>query len=689
MSDSREIRTALNAKWPLLLTAIVLAGCGGGGSGSPEVVAEQPNTRSLSCNGSCASPTTLLRITDVEDVIAKAVAEAQAQGMQATIAVVDRVGNVLAVYQMAGALPFVTITSAQDASQKGADGGLEGVPVPSTLAAIAKAVTGAYLSSEGNAFTTRTASQIVQDHFNPGEFKQPSGPLFGVQFSQLPCSDLVTRFDSASPAPGIGPHRSPLGLSADPGGLPLYRNGTPVGGVGIIADDRYTIDPSVIDFDNDVDEFIAIAATFGRAAPVDRRGDRITVIGKLLRFSDATTGRLQSDPDAAPSFDSLGPATGQLVPVTGYATATIRRGTAFGTPASGISAAQNLFPGLDAFVLVDANNVNRYPPADGTDGPDALTAEEVERILAAALDIANRARAQIRRPLGDPARVTISVVDTNGVILGIVRGRDAPIFGIDVSLQKARTASFFSSAVAAESLEGVPPAAYIEIGPNQNGDLELSVLRLIDIGDYVTAAQDFLGLPSALTDGAIAFSDRAGGNLSRPFFPDGLDGTDNGPFSKPPGEWSPFSDGLQLDLVYNALIQHVAHAGDLDDFIVNIPDPVPDVGTDCTGVGPGFPVSNPIPELANGLQIFPGSVPIYRGSTLVGGIGISGDGVDQDDMIAFLGLHDAGVELGTVNNAPREMRADTVTTKGSRLRYVNCPQAPFNGSQDQEVCNGK
>ena len=44
----------------------------------------------------------------------------------------------------------------------------------------------------------------------------------------------------------------------------------------------------------------------------------------------------------------------------------------------------------------------------------------------------------------------------------------------------------------------------------------------------------------------------------------------------------------------------------------------------------------------NGVQIFPGGVPIYRGATLVGAIGVSGDGVDQDDMIAFLGVHDAG-----------------------------------------------
>ena len=35
---------------------------------------------------------------------------------------------------------------------------------------------------------TRTASQIVQQHFNVGESQQPAGPLFGAQFSQLACS---------------------------------------------------------------------------------------------------------------------------------------------------------------------------------------------------------------------------------------------------------------------------------------------------------------------------------------------------------------------------------------------------------------------------------------------------------------------------------------------------------------------
>ncbi len=96
-------------------------------------------------------------------------------------------------------------------------------------------------------------------------------------------------------------------------------------------------------------------------------------------------------------------------------------------------------------------------------------------------------------------------------------------------------------------------------------------------------------------------------------------------------------------------------------------------------------------RLANGIQIFPGSVPIYRGNQLVGGIGVSGDGIDQDDMIAFLGLNNAGLRLGGLGNAPKEMRADRIVVPvgdGVRLRYVNCPFAPFLDTADQNVLRG-
>ena len=647
---------------------LVLYGCGGGSPGQPPVSVD-PNTPPIGCSGFCADTPTQLSVADVEGVIAQAVAEAQARGVSATIAVVDRLGNVLAVFRMNGAATSVTVASGMPVS-----GGLEQVNiVPDSMAAISKAVTAAYLSSEGNAFSTRTASQIIQDHFNPLETMQPGGPLFGVQFSQLPCSDLNQRFSGG--LPGAGPYRSPLGLSADPGGLPLYKAGTPVGGIGVISDASYSVDLDIADRDIDADELVALAGAAGLAAPRERRAERISIDGKTLRFSDAEEPDLFADPNAAPSFSSIDGVAGSLIVVPGYSGgAPVRQGVAFGQPASGIRPDTLDFAGLDAFVLVDAVDAERFRPQAGTDGAAALAASEVDEILSRALAVANRARAQIRRPLGSPARVSISVVDSNGVVLGIVRSRDAPVFGIDVSLQKARTATFFSSSAAAGALNGVPPATYLDGG--------LVVLRKEPLSQYVSRLRSFLGLPTALADGMVAFSDRAGGNLARPFFPDGIDGNPEGPFSKATGQWSPFSTGLQLDLVYNALIQHVA-------FVLGL---APDVSANCTGIDgfdTGFAVAGVIPALANGIQIFPGSVPIYRGTQLVGGIGVSGDGVDQDDLIAFLGVHEAALQLGTINNAQIQMRADNLVPQGTRLRYVNCPPTPYLDSDEQNVCDNK
>jgi uncharacterized protein GlcG (DUF336 family) len=593
----------------------------------------------------------------VQTIISQAVAEAQARGQPATIAVADRVGNILGVFKMNGAPDSVTITSGLMV-----EGGLEGISIiPSELSAIAKAVTGAYLTSEGNAFTSRTASQIIQEHFNPLEFGQPAGPLFGVQFSQLACSDLITEF---VPGDLTGPNQSPLGLSADPGGLPLFVNGTPIGGIGIESDGLYTLDLNLGDVDKDPDEIIAVAGTFNYAAPVDRRADRITADGKTLRFSDATTADLQSNPGNAPAFASIDGVAGDLLAVTGYTNGAIIAGSAFGQPASGVRADGLDYPGLDAFVLVDNNNVERFRPRAGTDGANALTATEVRTIMQEALAVANRSRAQIRRPTGSQARVTISIVDSNGATLAVARTRDAPMFGTDVSLQKARTAAFFSGASAADDLTSAPNTIYV------NPDASPSGVEIV-LRDYVAAVRSFTGEATALADGAFAFSDRAGGNMSRPWYPDGVVGTENGPFGKPFMSWSPFTVGLQLDLVMNHIVEHLVH--------VITGGGAPDTANNCSEIG----------RLANGIQIFPGSVPIYRGNQLIGGIGVSGDGVDQDDMISFLGLHQAGVITGTVNNAPAAIRADNLTPKGVRLRFIQCPQAPFLNSDEVNVCEGK
>ena len=601
----------------VLLFLGILGGCGGGGGGDGGPTTAAGSGGAAECTGNCAASTpTNLTVAEVNRILSQAVLEAQTRNVLGTIAVVDRSGNVLGVFRMTGASTTATINGG-----RGVTGGLEGASVPSELAAISKAITGAYLSSEGNAFTTRTASQIVQQNFNPHETGSPGGPLFGVQFSSLSCSDVML---AASVTATAGPRASPLGLSADTGGLPLYKNGTVVGGIGVIADAVYGLDLNIQNVDSDVDELIAVAGTSGFSAPNARRANFITVDGRTLRFTDSEA--IISNPAAAP----VSPIGGTLITATGYKSAsTVTAGTPFNTAASGYRQDTNpAFAGLNAFVLVDGANANRYPPTAGT----LLTQAEVTQILAEAIRVANRTRAQIRLPLGSPAQVNISVVDVNGAILGLIRTPDAPVFGTDVSVQKARTAMFFSRSAAADLTAAGQTA-------------------------YVTAATAFNGV-NTIPNG-VAHSNRSIGNLARPFFPDGINGNGNGPLSLPFASWSPFKTGLQLDLVATPVVNNLTTG------------PAPTCGA----------VS------ANGIQIFPGGFPIYRGGILIGAIGISGDGIDQDDMIGFLGVANGG--LNGIANAPTNIRADTITgLPGGSLRYVNCPVNPFLDSTQTNVCNG-
>jgi hypothetical protein len=133
----------------------------------------------------------------------------------------------------------------------------------------------------------------------------------------------------------------------------------------------------------------------------------------------------------------------------------------------------------------------------------------------------------------------------------------------------------------------------------------------------------------------MAFTSRAVGFLAQPHFPPGIPDTDPGPFSVPSEAWSPFNTGLQLDIV------------DL-------------------GLAGGC--SSTIPRLPNGITIFPGGIPLFKGGRLAGAIGISGDGIDQDDLISSAGS--AGFE------APPERRADQLEIRGVRLPWVKFPRHP-------------
>lgn len=645
--------------------SLLLSACGGGdggGSGSGGTPTPTPTPTASPAAVYTAPAQESLSVAEVQRIIAQAVGEAQARNLPSVIAVTDRVGNVLAVFAMTGARATM-ITSRLTATGVVNDPAIDaqGLEVPAAMGAIAKAVTGAYLSSTGNAFSTRTASMIVQQKFPPAPSATglESGPLFGVQFSQLPCSDLNTRFGAGGIADALlGPKRSPLGLAADPGGFPLYKNGVVVGGIGVMGDGDYGFDANVLDVDDDAEEAIALAGIQGFGAPETITADRIPVDGTTLRYSDAQAARLHP---LQSSFAVVDGAVGTLVAVTGYSAGAVLAGAAYGTNASGYRAATSAeFTFPDAFVLTDGAGANRYPARAATDAAavaQPLTATEARAILEEAYAVMRSARAQIRRPLDSRAQVTISLVDTYGAVLGLVRSPDAPVFGTDVSLQKARTAAFFSHPNAAQQLLDDPDA---------------------DVPPFVAAARAFFADPAALT-GKLAFGARSVGNVSRPYFPDGEVARPQGPFSRAAEDFNPFATGLQVALIKANLVQHARFVAGAS---------ASDAAQQCTAV-PATPGGQR--RLANGIQIFPGAVPIYRGKTLVGAIGVSGDGIDQDDMIAFLGVNAAGARTGAFGNAPAAIRADTLLFNigtGVRLRYVSCPFAPFLDGGGQNVCQG-
>src|ERR1043165_6579724 len=99
-----------------------------------------------------------LTATDVQLIIKQAASRAAQISPNSVIAVTDREGYVLGVWNVAGGEPTV----------------------PEIATCVSKAGTAAFLSSDQNAFTSRTAGFIIQQHFPPGVNNTPTGPLVGV-----------------------------------------------------------------------------------------------------------------------------------------------------------------------------------------------------------------------------------------------------------------------------------------------------------------------------------------------------------------------------------------------------------------------------------------------------------------------------------------------------------------------------
>src|SRR5947207_1757284 len=274
MSDPGDVLIGLAYKG--IASNRVRVGIGHVGDGPPDDQGAIPTPGTIAPPVQPSATAGTLTTSEVQTIIAQAVSAAASINHPVTVAVTDKEANVLAIFKMTGA-PATTQfrgggpgpTLAPNPITGFVPTGLDGTIVQANLAAISKAGTASLFSTRGNAFTTRTAGFIIQEHFPPGVDFKSGGPLYGVQFSSLPCSDIKK--------PGL-----PLGLSGDPGSAPIYKNGEAVGGVGIEGDGVYTVDRDPSDLDQPFEEVIAVSATRGFEAPSLVRGDNILVDGIRL-----------------------------------------------------------------------------------------------------------------------------------------------------------------------------------------------------------------------------------------------------------------------------------------------------------------------------------------------------------------------------------------------------------------------
>lgn len=557
---------------------------------------------------------TRLTQEEVEQVVAQAATRAAQLSQGAVIAVVDREGFLLALWDIGGNLPrtlvpFSFALPENVLHQYGIAGG-----------AITRAMTAAFLSSDQNAFTSRTAGFIIQQHFPPGIRNTGNGPLVGVGLSSLFFSDVNTvklippGFNGAlRVAPNVSPG-SPVGRAPDtkdpgapgrgglfplaslndsPGGVPLYKGGHLVGGVGVTGDGgptnllpaaaiflKQTQKTSTSGFKTgpDRDEEIALAGQSKFRPSPTIHASNVLINGIRIPYVFDEPSKIRDVVDSQP----LG-ATGNPVDIPIPLTPLIQSGFPQASPA-GYPYEIATFGGVDGeirFPLRD-DPLMHVSGREKINGAERLSKGDVGEILNGAASRAGKTRAGIRLPIGTKMQVFISVVSNPAragdkpEILGVFRTGEATIFSWDVAVQKARTAVFFSNR-------------------------------------------------------QLAMSARSVGFLSQRYYPPGLDGRPHGPLFG-------FQEAVSLRQ-----------------------RPLSD---QKKGAFP-FPGN---PNLPNGITIFPGGFPLYRSGQLIGAIGVSGDGVDQDDLVAASGCANY--------LAPRDIRADTYSYRGARLPYAKFPRDP-------------
>src|SRR5450631_2404610 len=195
------------------LLVFLLSGCGGGSSSSipPPVVTPAAAT---------------LTASEV-DIIVRAAAAATSP-TTAVIAVVDRAGNVLALYRKPDAPPTVTGNFSQQVS--------------SNDVAVGLARTGAFFSNNQAPLTSRTVRFISGIHFPPGVANAGNAALYGIENTNRGCTlSGAVEASGLKPSLAIGGGFGPgiitgkadltdsVPNAVNPGGVPIFSGAVLVG----------------------------------------------------------------------------------------------------------------------------------------------------------------------------------------------------------------------------------------------------------------------------------------------------------------------------------------------------------------------------------------------------------------------------------------------------------------------------
>ena len=285
-------------------------------------------------------------------------------------------------------------------------------------------------------------------------------------------------------------------------------------------------------------------------------------------------------------------------------------------------------------------------PHDSENGP--LTEADVRQIIETGVKEAERTRAAIRlnidnrfRP-GVPTRMVLAVADTDGDLLGLYRMPDATIFSIDVSVAKARNTAYYADPVdlvAADRVDFNDDGTFGDISNSiheRNGDtfplgtaLTNRSFRFLAEPRFPTGIELPPGFENQITDSSAHLCENTSGCVEvGPHSMLRLPGIN--PVTAENLEPEPFAFDVYASATHGSTV-----AFDSFNVMRNFRDP-----GDATVVIEGPDTDQPLAN-QNGVVFFPGSTPLYvNGRTsddLAGGFGVSGDGVDQDDVVTSAG----------------------------------------------------